>query len=157
MDYETAVRQTTRGLMILMLALTSGVIMFGAVAFVLGPIVEPDGQEGLQFLRLIAAGLPLLELAMAAQIWMSMSKRMDAADGWEQRIPILRGRTIVMAAMFEGPALLAVVVLLLLGPSWHIVPAILLFLLAIGALLPTPSRVRQAIGNADGTRTDKYS
>lgn len=157
MDYEKTVKQTSVQLMILLFAFANGVILFGAVAFAIGPITEPEAREGLEILRLIAAGLPLLELAMAAQIWMTMSKRMEAADGWEQRVGILRSRTIVVAALFEAPALFAGVVILLLGPSWHVIPAFVLFVGAMAALLPTPQRVKQIVGNEDGTPADKYS
>ena len=157
MEYEKAVKQTSLQLMILLFAFANGVILFGAVGFAMGPILEPEAREGLEILRWIAAGLPLLELAMAAQLWMAMGKRMADADGWEARLGILRSRTIVVAALFEAPALLAGVVLLLLGPSWHVILAFVVFIGGIAGLLPTQSRVAQAIGREDGSKPDQYS
>lgn len=157
MEYEKAVRQTSVSLMILLFAFANGVILFGAVGAALGPIMEPEAREGVEFLRWIAAGMPLIELPMAAQIWMTMGKRMAGADGWESRIGILRSRTIIVAAMFEAPALLGGVVLLLLGPSWHVIPPFALFIGGIAGLQPTQGRVKQAIGNPDGSERDRYS
>ncbi|MBZ0136317.1 MAG: hypothetical protein K8I27_08090 [Planctomycetes bacterium] len=155
MEYDKAVKQTSLSLTILLFAFASGVILFGTVGLALGPLA--DAPEGLETLRWVAVALPLLELPMAAQIWMMMGKRMAAADDWQQRIAILRGRTIVVAAMFEAPALLGGVVLLLTGPGWHVIPAFALFIGVIAGLLPTPARVQRAIGHEDGRKVDAYS
>lgn len=155
MDYDTALRQATLSLGILLFAFTFGVLTFAGVAFALGPVAQEP--ESLQVLRWVALGLPLVELPVALQLWIINGKRLREAEGWQARIAALRARTIVIAAMFEAPALFAGVVMLLLGFSWHVLPAFALFLAGMLALAPTPRRVQQLVGKADGTLPDQYS
>lgn len=153
MDNETAIANTSR-LIIVVGAMTMMVVVFTAVGFALGPVVADEaGREKLDVLRLVALALPLLELGMLAQIWMVISRRMQAAEDVPARLAIYRGRTIICVALLEGPALLAAVCVLLLGFSWHVIPALVIFALGIAALMPTPGRVRAAAG----VKSDQYS
>ena len=88
---------------------------------------------------------------------MVQSKKMAELDDWKARIGALRGRQIVVTAVFEGPALFAAATILLTGFSWHAVPGLALFLAAMGGLLPSRNRVINAIGKEDGSKPDQYS
>jgi len=153
MDYDSAVQATIRGLAILLFAFANAVVLFCAVALVVGPV----GQGDLEVLRWIAFGMPLLAVPAILQVWMLTGRRLQSAQGWPARLAALRSRTIVVAAMFEAPALLAGVSILLTGFSWHALVGPVLFLAAVAALMPTRSRITRAIGLADGTMPDKYS
>ena len=158
MEYDRAVTQATTQLMILTFAFVSGVVMFTVVAFALGPVFDAQGIEGTgSILRTIVLVMPLVMIPAAVQVFMLQSKRMATFDDWQSRIGVLRGRTIVMSAMFEGPAMFAAVTILLTGFSWHVVPALVLFVAAMGGLVPTRGRVIAAIGKEDGSKPDQYS
>lgn len=155
MDYDTALRRASLNLTILLFALLNGVVIFMGVALAIGPISAES--EELQVLRWVALGLPLVELPAAAQVYAVLSKRIREGEGWQARLGGLRSRTIVVAAMLEAPALLAGIVTLLLGFSWHVVPALVLFLAGLAVLAPTPRRLQQQAGKEDGTLPDQYS
>ncbi|MCA8915995.1 MAG: hypothetical protein KDB90_11330 [Planctomycetes bacterium] len=158
MDYEATVRQTTMQMTVLAFSFVSGVLMFTVAGFVLGPVFDAEGIASTgETLRLIAIGLPIAAIPVSVQVFMSQSKRMAAMESWETRIGALRGRTIVMTAIFEGPALFSAVVILLTGFSWHAVPALVLFMAAMGGLMPTRGRIANAIGGPDGSKVDPYS
>jgi hypothetical protein len=152
--HEAAVQMKLQ-LTILLLAMAVAVAAFAGVALFVGPVAQGDKQE-LEVLRWVAALFPLIELPLAAQVWMLTGRRMQDSGDWRQRLGLMRSRTIVVAAIFEAPALLAGVVLLLLGPSWHILPAFVVGLAGFAALLPTRRRVRQALEGGDA-RLSEYS
>ncbi|MCB9892899.1 MAG: hypothetical protein H6839_00450 [Planctomycetes bacterium] len=158
MDYEATVRQTSLQMTILAFSFISGVAFFTVAGFVLGPLFDAEGIESTgEILRVIALVLPIAAIPAAMQVFMSQSKRMAAMESWEARIGALRGRTIVMTAMFEGPALFSAVVILLTGFTWHAAPALLLFMAAMGGLMPTRGRIINAVGRQDGSKPDAYS
>ena len=153
MDDETAIAGTAR-LAVVVGGMAFMVVLFTVVAFVMGPVIADEaGRERVHLLRIVALALPLLELGMLAQIWMVISRRMQAAEDVPARLAIYRGRTIICVALIEGPALLAAVCVLLLGFSWHVIPALVFFALGIAALMPTASRVRAVAG----VKHDQYS
>lgn len=155
MDYDAALRQTTLTLTVLLFALVSGVVIFMGVALAMGPI-SPEAAD-LQVLRWVVLGLPLIELPAVAQLYGLLGKRIRDGEGWQARLVALRSRTIVVAAMLEAPALLAGIVTLLLGFSWHVIPALVVFLAGLALIAPTPRRVKQQIGLEDGRIPDQYS
>ncbi|MCZ7607753.1 MAG: hypothetical protein M5U25_17150 [Planctomycetota bacterium] len=155
MDYDAALRQATLNLAILQFALVNGVVIFMGVALAIGPI-SPEA-EGLDVLRWVVLGLPLIELPAAAQVYGLLGRRIRDGEGWQARLAALRSRTIVVAAMLEAPALLAGIVTLLLGFSWHVIPALALFAAGLALIAPTPRRVVQQVGREDGRIPDQYS
>lgn len=155
MDYDTALRQTTLTLTVLLFALVSGVLIFMGVALATGPI-SPDSVD-MQVLRWVVLGLPLFELGAVAQLYTVLGKRIRDGEGWQARLGALRSRTIVVAAMLEAPALLAGIVTLLLGFSWHVIPALVVFVAGLALIAPTPRRIVQQVGREDGRIPDRYS
>lgn len=155
MDYDAALRQTVLTLTVLLFALVSGAIAFMGVAVAIGPL-SPDA-EGLDTLRWVVLGLPLIELGAVAQIYSLLGKRIREGEGWQARLNALRSRTIVVAAMLEAPALLAGIVTLLIGFSWHVVPALVVFVAGLALIAPAPRRVAQLVGREDGRIADQYS
>lgn len=155
MDYDTALRQTTLTLTVLLFALVSGVLVFMGVALATGPI-SPDSVD-LQVLRWVVLGLPLFELGVVAQLYSLLGKRIRDGESWQARLGALRSRTIVVAAMLEAPALLAGIVTLLLGFSWHVIPALVVFVAGLALIAPTPRRIVQQVGREDGRIPDRYS
>lgn len=156
MEYEEAVTRTTVQLSILLIALAFGVVAFTGIALALGPL-DPAGPENLSVIRWVALGMPLLELPAIAMLWNQLSRRIADGEDWQARIAALRGRTIVIGAMFEAPALIGAVSILLTGFNWQAVPALAMFLAGAAVLLPTRGRVMKAIGAADGGSADEYS
>ena len=145
-----------RTLSILLAAFAFGVLSFAVAGVAVGP-VDPQGAENLAVIRWVALGLPLMELPMIALLWNQFGRRIEESEGWEARSAALRGRTIVIAAMFEGPALIAGVSFLLTGFNWQGLPALALFLAGIAMLFPTRGRIIKAIGLPDGRKGDEYS
>jgi hypothetical protein len=125
------------------------------VALATGPI-SPDSVD-LQVLRWVVLGLPLFELGVVAQLYSLLGKRIRDGESWQARLAALRSRTIVVAAMLEAPALLAGIVTLLLGFSWHVIPALVVFVAGLALIAPTPRRIVQQVGREDGRIPDRYS
>ena len=151
MDDNQAIANTAR-MGIFVAAMTVGVLAFTGVAFALGPVAEPEVREGLEILRLVVLALPLLELGMLAQIWMIMGRRMQTAESTQAKLAAYRSRMIIAMALVEAPALLAGVVILMLGFSWHVIPALVVFVAGVAAVVPTPGRIKAALGMPQ----DKY-
>ncbi|MCA8936937.1 MAG: hypothetical protein KDB68_12125 [Planctomycetes bacterium] len=156
MEYDEAVTRAAGGLCAVLFMFAFGVFAFAGVAIALGPL-DPSGPENMAVLRWVVLGFPLLELPAIALLWAQFSRRIADADDWQSRLVALRGRTIVIAALLEAPALLAGVVILLTGFSWQALPALGMFLIGLGLLLPLKGRIVKAIGREDGGMHDEYS
>ncbi|MEZ5993187.1 MAG: hypothetical protein R3E76_12665 [Planctomycetota bacterium] len=156
MDYEEAVTRSATSLSVLLFMLGFGVVAFTGVALALGPL-DPSGAENMSVLRWVVLAMPFIELPPIALLWSQFSRRVAEGDDWQARLTALRSRTIVIGAMFEAPALLGAIVILLTGFNWQAMPALAMFLIGLAVLLPLKGRIMKAIGREDGGSYDEYS
>jgi hypothetical protein len=134
-----------RALVILMLAMTGGVVLFFVVALVVGPLwnAEEEGvQAAVNILSIIVVGFAMMMLGVSALVYRSGLKRIAGREGPQERIAAWRGMAIPVVAISEGAALFGIVVLMLTGNLLTAVPGLLAFAVALYLVAPTPARVQ---------------
>lgn len=156
MEYDEAVTRAAGGLCAVLFMFAFGVFAFAGIAIALGPL-DPSGPENMSVLRWVVLALPFMELPAIALLWAQFSRRIADAEDWQGRLVALRSRTIVIGALFEAPALIGAVSILLTGFNWQAMPALAIFLIGMAVLLPTKGRIMKVIGREDGGSYDEYS
>jgi hypothetical protein len=156
MENNAEVDKAIAGISVILAAFSVGVAGFAGVAALLGPVGDLDGDTA-GMLRYAALGLTVMVLIQNTVLLQTMLVKVRNAKSEPQRLSALRGRAIVLAGSAEGAALLAAVVTLLCGFSWHAVPAYGLFAVMVALVWPTRDRFQELLGGEPAPKADKYS
>jgi hypothetical protein len=156
MENKADVDKAVSGISVILAAFSVGVAGFAGVAAVIGPVGDMDGDTA-GMLRYAALGLTGMVLLQNIALMPTMLTKVRNAKTDGQRLAAYRARAIVLAGSAEGAALLAAVVTLLCGFSWHAVPAYGLFAIMIALLWPTRARFQEALGAEPVPKADKYT
>jgi hypothetical protein len=146
-----------RALMILLGAFVSGVVIFAAVAFAIGPLwyeMDEDMQDTANLLAYIAAGVAVMTIGPAFLFYSTQLKRLATQESENERMATYRGMAIFVGAITEGAALFCIVVLLLTGTAWVAAVGLVVFLVFIGLIFPTSERINTHVLRQT---KDKYS
>lgn len=129
-------------LTVLTFAFVGGTAAFTVLAVILGPVGdEPFDPAIAQVLVFVSLGIALAETAAMFVIYPAQTRRLLAAESIDDRIPILKGRTILMLSFGQGSALFAAVVMMLTGVRFEVSPGFVPLVLALAMVMPTRARI----------------
>jgi hypothetical protein len=154
MDELPPANDAARKLAIVQGAMTAGPILLLPTALMVGPVFKESGQlELASTLFWVAFGMAFGVVPLAFLLYRTYTRRIDAAQDTLARYIAVNGRTIVLTALFEAPALFAGVIIMLAGSDWRALPALAAPLMAFAVLFP---KSRWFSGEAE-TRLQRYS
>ena len=150
---EGEVRRGAITSQIIVLALAAGVVAFGAIAFSMGPMVEPGDQPIITYVFAGFAVMMAPARLLVPSLFASQNRRAIAAGTWRpsggaQAAPrtergkfatICQTKVIVGSALLEGAAFANLIAYMIEGQMLSaVISVLLLFGILLG--LPTPGR-----------------
>lgn len=153
MEIQEQATRTAATLAIILAALTLTVAGMAAAAWFVGPVSELDADMA-EMLRFIVLALTLM-IGIQSYVMLNVMRRQFASmPSPAARIRQWQSRTLVLAAGAEAAAMFAGVVALLVGWSWHLAPAYVLFAGVLFYVWPT-GKVAAHVAGLEQT-ADKY-